>query len=335
MPKRTARAHKRKSKAPVESQGAMEYLMTYAWAILVIAIVLAVLFSLNMFSFNVRTQPGACQVIRPLGPYNPTDVGLQGECSGSLPEYASSFGTLSMSELNGGSSGNGKGYGGVSYPKYILLPNLNIGNEFSNPNYLGYSSPGFTITAWVYWYGPDGAPCQGIMGTNPSPSSGIALYGYGGNNGACGVLWINGSYVKWKSATNYSFIENKWIFIAATYNQSNGTATVYENNSAFSTVVLSPRSFQTTNSFSLGATIFPNGDIYPLNGMISNVQLYNTPLSTQELTGLYSEGIDGTPLRLQNLIGWWPLNGNANDYSGNNNDGVATNVSFYSTYPLP
>ncbi len=39
------------------------------------------------------------------------------------------------------------------------------------------------------------------------------------------------------------------------------------------------------------------------------------------------------PIDLQYLIGWWPLNGNANDYSGNDNDGVQANVTFYSTYP--
>ena len=39
------------------------------------------------------------------------------------------------------------------------------------------------------------------------------------------------------------------------------------------------------------------------------------------------------PIDLQYLIGWWPLNGNANDSSGNDNDGVQANVTFYSTYP--
>ncbi len=34
---------------------------------------------------------------------------------------------------------------------------------------------------------------------------------------------------------------------------------------------------------------------------------------------------------MQNLIGWWPLNGDANDYSGNNN-GQATNVQYTNTW---
>ena len=68
------------------------------------------------------------------------------------------------------------------------------------------------------------------------------------------------------------------------------------------------------------------------NGAISNVQVYNTALSTSEIQGLYAEGIGGAPTRLQNLMGWWPLNGNANDYSGNGNNGAPTNVVFTSTW---
>ncbi len=325
MPRGIRRSGKSHHKKIVESQSTLEYFITYGWAILVIAIVLAILFSLNFFSPNIRALPGSCQVIRPLGPYNPTDIAIQGECTGLLPEYASSFGTLSV-----GTSGSGKGYGGVSYPKYVLLPNLTINGAFSSG--LPTGAPGFTVTAWIYWYGTNNAPCQGIFGSNPSPSSGIALYGYGGNNGACGVLWINGSYIKWGSSNN-SFARNRWIFVSATYNQSNGTAAVYTNGILFSAATQSPHSFQTTNSFSLGATIFPNGDVYPFNGTLANVQLYNTPLTRQELAALYNEGIGGAPVRLQNLVGWWPMNGNANDYSGNNNDGIATNVSFYYSYP--
>ena len=38
------------------------------------------------------------------------------------------------------------------------------------------------------------------------------------------------------------------------------------------------------------------------------------------------------PVDLQNLVGWWPLNGNANDYSGNQNNGGATNVIYTTSW---
>ncbi len=36
---------------------------------------------------------------------------------------------------------------------------------------------------------------------------------------------------------------------------------------------------------------------------------------------------------MQNLVGWWPLNGNAKDYSGNGNNGqINGEVSFVSNW---
>ncbi|MGC8662581.1 MAG: hypothetical protein ACP5RT_02225, partial [Candidatus Micrarchaeia archaeon] len=74
-------------------------------------------------------------------------------------------------------------------------------------------------------------------------------------------------------------------------------------------------------------------------GYLSNVQLYNTSLSQADLQALYQEGIGGAPIDLQNLVGWWPLNGNANDYSGNGNNGQASGVTYvsnwYSDYTQP
>ncbi len=64
----------------------------------------------------------------------------------------------------------------------------------------------------------------------------------------------------------------------------------------------------------------------------SNVQIYNTSLSATEVQGLYAGGIGGTPTRLQNLLGWWPLSGDANDYSGNGNNGASTDVVYTSSW---
>lgn len=34
------------------------------------------------------------------------------------------------------------------------------------------------------------------------------------------------------------------------------------------------------------------------------------------------------PDAVQYVVGWWPLNGNANDYSGNENQGTGTKLSY-------
>jgi hypothetical protein len=76
---------------------------------------------------------------------------------------------------------------------------------------------------------------------------------------------------------------------------------------------------------------YPTASYYFRNNM-SNVQLYNTSLSASEVASLYSEGIGGAPLPMPGLVGWWPLNGDVNDYSGNNNGGTSTNVFMSSSW---
>jgi hypothetical protein len=70
-------------------QSAMEYLMTYGWAILIIAVVLGVLFQMGVFnssSLTVRAPGGACKVLR-----TSAAVNLVGQCSGILPKYVAQF----------------------------------------------------------------------------------------------------------------------------------------------------------------------------------------------------------------------------------------------------
>ena len=73
-------------------------------------------------------------------------------------------------------------------------------------------------------------------------------------------------------------------------------------------------------------------DHWRFTGEEANLQLYNTSLSENDLTALYLEGIGGAPIDVHNIVGWWPLNGNANDYSGNGNSGTATGVTYTGSY---
>ena len=97
----------------------------------------------------------------------------------------------------------------------------------------------------------------------------------------------------------------------------------------------------TPTGFTIGEclSIQACGAIYYFNCQISNVQVYNASLSANEITALYNEGIGGVPFNLNSLVEWWPLNGDANDYSGNLNNGVPTSVvytnSWVSGYSAP
>ena len=75
-------------------------------------------------------------------------------------------------------------------------------------------------------------------------------------------------------------------------------------------------------------------------GYITNIQVYNATLSSGEVQALNAEGIGGAPIRPTNLTGWWPLNGNANDYSGKGNNAVSgcscnSGVRWVADYPSP
>jgi hypothetical protein len=308
---RIARASNPSAAPPrkLRSQSAMEYLMTYGWAILIIAVVLGALFQLGVFNgatFAPKAPPGACQVFRPNGPGTAFNLNLEGVCNGELPEYAA-----------------------------VLTPPSNIPIS-NNPS---IQTNSITIVAWINWYGSTGAGWQNIVSKQGSSwSVGDVEYGMG--------LQIYSSTYPNPNALevwgcNSQINEFTYVAPIGTWVQAAGTISPSPSNSANSIttayVDANPLPFATPQ----GYNNLPCSGSHPLyisnggnfNGQIANVQIYNTSLSTNEIQALYQEGIGGAPIDLQNLVGWWPLNGNANDYSGNENNGVpSTNVVFTSSW---
>jgi hypothetical protein len=282
----------------IKSQAAMEYLMTYGWAILIIALALGALYSLGIMNpknFLPRAPPGSCFVFRPNGPGTTNYVSLQGTC-GYLPQYVAQFG------------------GG-----YISLPATQMPNG-GNPR---------TITAWIY-------------PTNEVGNHGIVYYG-GQNcnpNGAIfGLILAGNNLYLWGScddtSTSLTPQINSWSFVAVTYN-GGSIASIYLNgiqqNVSWSSSVTC-NSATCTSAFIGGAPGWWGG---LFSGNIANVQIYNTALTPQEIQYLYQEGLGGAPIRLGSLIAWYPLNGDAKDYSGNNNHGTINGgVTFVQNYNPP
>jgi hypothetical protein len=282
-------------KAYLKAQSAMEYLLTYGWAILIIAVVLGALFQLGVFNANnfaPKAPPGSCQVFRPYGPGTTQFINLEGICSGELPQYVAQF--------NGQNSGIT-----ITTPK--LFPS-------------GYE-PGISIFAWVKttrssegvfeYYSPSNNICNGSvrLEINPSPLADFS----------CDAV-CNGPAVN----------NNNWYFIGWTLSSGSANVMFYVNGVGYGPDSITPINIPTTGLVGLIGAPYPGWAYY--NGMLANVQLYNTSLSANEIQALYQEGIGGAPIDLQHLVGWWPLNGNANDYSGNGNNGVPTNVKFVSNW---
>ena len=280
----------------MKSQAALEYLTTYGWALLVIAIVIISLAELNIFNPNFWTakqQPGMCIVMR-------SQFGSAAlSCSGSslLPEFV-----MQMS---------GTGY--VNIPHSTLIDS---GNKY-------------TVTAWVktkytgsqlIWSAGDGS----TQGYQTFISAGYAS------------LWTNGNAI----ISSKLVADDTWHQIVGVFGAS-GTGSIYVDGVLVGSGTIASITTTQNNQIGTQCNGTCNGYFY---GNISNVQVYNTTLSSNVIQELYTKGIGGAPITLQNLVGWWPLNGNANDYSGTGtfgrgDNGIATNViytnNWYSNYVTP
>ena len=281
-----------------KSQSAMEYLMTYGWAILIIAIVLVAFFSLNLFNpytFAPKASPGSCQILRPNGPGSNIFVSAVGPTctTNEIPQYVAKF--------NGQSSYVSAG-----------LPTSAVVNT--------------SISVWFLSASSTQAQTIVLLGSNGG-SNGYGIYLGTGCVG--GTLAILESAVRW-ICTGVAYTTNTWYNIALVSTPSSGNV-VYD-------LYLDGNAVYTSPAESLPITpvspmlIGSDNAIRNFSGSISNVQIYNTSLSQPEITALYQEGIGGAPTNIQNLVGWWPLNGNANDYSGNNNNGNAIGVTYVSSW---
>ena len=284
------------------SQAAIEYLTTYGWAIMILAVAALVLFSLGLFdpyTYAPKAQPGACYVIRPQAVID-TGAYLSGTCTNEIPQYVTRFGVANSS---------------VS----ARLPTSAVAST--------------SISAWFLSASSTQGQTVVLLGSNGG-NNGYGIYLGGGCVG--GTLTILESAVRW-ICTGVTYTTNTWYNIALVSMPSSGNVVynLYLNGNAVYTSP--PESLPITP---VSPMLIGNDNANRnFNGSISNVQIYNTSLSTNDIIALYDEGIGGEPINIQNLVGWWPLNGNANDYSGNNNTGIPNNVIYdskwYSGYARP
>ena len=80
----------------------------------------------------------------------------------------------------------------------------------------------------------------------------------------------------------------------------------------------------------IGATGSPGSISGTFNGSIANLEIYNMSLAPQEYYDLYLQGISGMALGNSKLVGWWPLDGNTNDYSGNGDAAIPYGITYVS-----
>ncbi len=292
----------------MKSQSAMEYLMTYGWAVLIIAAVLIALFSLGVFNTTntvPKVPPNTCRVFRPNGPGTTAFINLQGLCSGVLPDFVMR------------SSGVGD---------YVQIANSN-----SQSSLLNIQGNQISITAWVYI---SGSPFHDVV--DKENQYGMKL-NYDNYPHQCTPSNYAGLCLEWDTSNDWNGISfpipsaafNQWIFVAVTMDGNHKYW--YANGHPIGSEIVSGSISYVPSNVVIGAisTGYSGyGEAEWFNGDLANVQIYNESLTPQDIMDMYINGIGGPPLALQSLVGWWPLNGDTNDYSGNSENGYIYNNAF-------
>jgi hypothetical protein len=137
---------------------------------------------------------------------------------------------------------------------------------------------------------------------------------------------------------NYSFSNsnniisiNTWQHLMYTF--SNDTLNIYQNSILMHTEYFPSSNRSANTSDLLFGSVNRNVGAEWLNGLLDDIGIWNRALTQQEITNLYTSSTPSpcNPLaaNLTNgLVGYWPFCGNANDESGNGNNGTVNGVTL-------
>ena len=253
----------------------------------------------------------------------------------NIPSYLPKDGLVGYWPFNGNAndeSGNGNNgtvngatltadRNGVANSAYSFDKSfIDVGN---NPN-LSITNSGFTVSVWALKTGSSNQ--WHILGKRKMDVG--FQYQLSSNNLPLGLAWGG------QTPGENSFIESgtiinsdKWNFFTGTYIQNKWK--LYLNGILIDSLIAPLTDNVNTNLLIGSSGIVDNS---PFKGIIDDIAIYNRALSQQEITALYNS----TPVA-QNipsyvpkdgLVGYWPFNGNANDESGNGNNGTVNGATL-------
>jgi hypothetical protein len=273
-----------------KAQSSMEYLVTWGWAIAIVTVALAGLYTLGVFggsnsATTQRAHAGTCIIERQSTGLTST-VALTGECTNMQPQFVAQF--------NGESSLISVG----SSPSLSLQYPFTI-SAWIKLNQLGGEQNIFTKTSSTAW------TTNGFQFYVNSNTLRVNVYGQSSVGSSTALL----SGIWYQVAITFSPPGNFILYVDGA-DAGSGSQTTYPS----------------TYPIFIGNQ-YPGGAA-PFGGDMSNLQFYNATLSAAEVQTLYSQGIGAVPVRPANVTAWWQLNGNGNDYGGLNNIGSPANVAY-------
>ncbi len=281
-----------------KAQTAAEYLLAYGWTLILVGIIIFALFELGFFAgsnFATRAQPDTCTVVKTIN----SSPALRGDCSGQLPQSVASFNPLLGSSYISGASGGAFPSGHGAFSEFAWVNTLNNNQE--------------TIFAF-------GGTAQG---------AGIVFSIAGGVNS--GTLLVSDFY-KSISGVVGGVNDGNWHFVGVVHPANSSEFDMFVDGQWSNSSIPGSVDLYNSGSFWIGSEPVSLTKQYQYSGQIANIQLYNTSLNGQQVENLWLGGIGAAPSTTEGLAGWWPLNGNGDDYSGNGQVGIPYNVTFVTTW---
>ena len=206
-----------------------------------------------------------------------------------------------------------------------LLSSLSLASFAASNSYIisgsNYSAlSGMTISFWAY-------PTVGT-GSQEDMIDSIPRYWMVGIVPGNDIVMNTGTSIGVTTTNAIPF--KAWSFITLT-TQTSGATTIYSlyiNGNMVNTGLV------VQNMQAIDWLMFSNAT-NPYNGLLANVQIYGAPLNNQNIGLLYQEGIQGGPLKNADLLSWYPLDGDANDYGNQSNTGYPINVAYVNGNYVP
>ena len=210
-------------------------------------------------------------------------------------------------------------------------------------NYLYTKSDGFptkerTVSIWY-----------NILNADEQPT----ILGYGGSNNECGTSWFQG--INTEKSKGFvvaghckineivkGYTEDQitsWHHLVVT-NDINGKKIFLDGKLIASDKLFINNTINSNNThFAIGVNVSSGGiapfidvNSYWTKGYLDDIAIYNRALTEQEIAALYTETpvAQVLPSYVSNngLVGYWPFNGNANDESGNGNNGTVNGATL-------
>ena len=266
-----------------------------------------------------------------------------------VPSYVPSNGLVGYWPFNGNANDeSGNGNNGTAMNGVLMTTdrfnNLNSAYSFDGiddrifiNNSIFDNGSNFTFSGW-YFLNTNSNPNNGndshiILNTSPHNGLGFGMnwgssnkYSISVGDGAPSNSWNT----LFNSQSNQNIEVQTWKFI--TLVKSSNTYSLYINGVIDQTWVAnnSVQSYLYKLYFGGCDPIISNEVI---NGKLDDITIYNRALTQQEITNLYNSSLSQTACIPANvpttgLVGYWPFCGNANDESGNANNGTVNGATL-------